>query len=276
MNNLNLCIFALALALVAGSLNAQPDLLNETFEGVSNSPTEVDTATGLNLPASGWTSDPQFTPAQAGATATAAEWSINDGSAGTPGGATSAPSHFGSIFLRFDAYQGVSSISDYSKAAITPSLDASGFSTNLYLNFNLVNDGFTGAGGPNNAFEIWYIDNDAGVPAWTQIFTVQESGPGTRVVTSESIDLSVLLGSSDFQLAFVVEGASTLGIDEWIVDNISVADEIRTNNGDGGGGGGGGDDGGCSTDTGRGLHILTLLGAISLLALGTRLRRSGQ
>lgn len=264
---------ALLVVLFAAGLSAQPDLLNENFEGVTNSPTEVDTATGLNLPSGGWTSDAQFTPAQPGATATSAEWSINDGSTGSPGGATSAPSHFGSQFLRFDAYQGVTSISDYSKAAITPSLDASAFSTDLYLNFNLVNDGFTGSGGPNNAFEVWYIDNASMSPTWTQIFSVQESGPGARVVTSESINLSVLLGSSDFQLAFVVEGASTLGIDEWIVDNISVADEIRTNNG-GGGDGGGGDDGGCSTDTGNGLNLLALMGVLSLLALSVRLRAS--
>ena len=230
---------------------------------------QPDTTTGPLLDATGASAR---SAAQAAATATSAEWSIDGGGSASPGGATSPPGHFGSLFLRFDAYQGVSSISDYSKAAITPSLDASAFSTAMFLNFNLVNDGFTGAGGPNNAFEVWYIDNTAAVPTWTQIFTVQENGQSQPEVTSESINLGVLLGVSDFQLAFVVEGESTLGIDEWIVDNISVADEVRVNNGSSGSSDGGGDDGGCSTGTDT--NLLVLIALLGIVAVAFRVHGS--
>ncbi|MBX3461277.1 MAG: putative Ig domain-containing protein [Planctomycetes bacterium] len=203
----------LAFALGASSLAAQ--LINENFEGVTTVPVNPDVATGYNIPSSGWTVNYQFTAARGGAAAQTRGFQITNAAVNAPPAAT-----YGTRWARF---VWTPSMSNYSVAMISPNLNASSY-TQPELSFTLWNNGFTNLAG--EFFEVWVRDNTAGTPTWVQVFQRQQNGSATPVSTPETVNLSAIAGSSNFQIALVAQGANSFDLDEWIVDNLSLVNNV--------------------------------------------------
>lgn len=194
----------LVLAGFAGLLNAQT--VSENFEGVTNAPTGPSTATGLNIPSSGWTEDNQFVAARAGAAVQTRNWQVSNASYGVP-------TTYGSIWSRFNY---TPSVTNYSLAMISPSLNG-GSATSGNMGFDLTNNGYSTA--TAEYFEIWVRDNTVTTPAWTMLFQRSQNNAATTS-TTENVNVPL---SADFQIAFVVQGADSFNINEWVFDNVLLA-----------------------------------------------------
>ena len=210
-------LLAVALSLCGMALSAQTTYINENWENVSN-PSDTTTpltATGLQTPATGWTMDRQFTAARAGAALSTRDWTVVNaiGSAFPD----PAPVAAGTVWCQF---RWSPSVTNYSVALISPSFDASTHTT-ITLSFLLQVDNFNSAG-TDELFSVWYRDNTATTPTWVQAQSFPVTAGDTSYVVTPNIDLSVLGGINDFQIAFAQAGASSNAMDNTIIDNLSL------------------------------------------------------
>jgi MYXO-CTERM domain-containing protein len=221
--------FAIVLTLlVAGSLWAQVSappqptqgmpLIDENFEGTPAGCTPIQNVTGLQVPASGWTTQDPFLPARPGAAACNRSWGVQN--TPTPYGPDPAPAENQTRWLEFSYYPFVA---NYSVAAVSPNLNLSAAFPGagcFVLTFTLHNDGWQPYPWCTDHFEVWYIDNAAATPQWTRAFSRLELGCdwGQSVTTTENVVIPV--ASTSLQVALVAEGPDSNNLDCWMIDNV--------------------------------------------------------
>lgn len=204
-------LIGLLLSAAAGTVSAQ--FFNEDFEA-GTAGTDWQAAT---LTSGTWTYDGLFTAARPTATVQTKTWTIEPNISG-------APTSWGTKHARF---YWSPSITNYSVALISPTIDLSAANAFAALNFELGNDGFGTAG--DHKFEIWLSAN--GGTSWTLATSIGDNA-STIAYSVENVVLNsvlpAMIGSPTCKIAVVLHSdMGTAGIDYWRLDNIRIIDPTK-------------------------------------------------
>ncbi|MEI7980027.1 MAG: T9SS type A sorting domain-containing protein [Bacteroidota bacterium] len=111
------------------------------------------------------------------------------------------------------------SVTNYECSLISKSIDATGITDNITLQFDLLLDNYSTATLEGLAVDVW------GGGAWHTIHNFTNAGGGFAW-TSQSFDITSSAASNYFNIRFRAYGENSFNINRWIIDNIKVYRQV--------------------------------------------------